>query len=123
MKGVGSLGLKVLLPEAVVLFALAELGGWPITIAAGLLVGVLASDWRKAAVSGALGAPIGWGLYFIAYRMLASVAFLKALALVPSFLALTLLFGLILGLLSASLGYFLTSLINQLTARYARKEK
>jgi len=106
-----SFGLKICLPLAIGLSALLELAGWPFIVVAGLVMGALALDWKRALLSGFLGGLMGWGLYFLAYWAMAPEAMAIAMALVPDFLAITLLLGAIIGLLSASTGYFAACLI------------
>ena len=106
-----SLGLKALVPISIVAFAVAELGGWPLAIAAGIIVGLLARDWLRALASSGLGVVVGWGLYFLAYWGTAPIVFARVLSLVPVFLAMTFLLGLVLGLLSSSIGYFAASIV------------
>ena len=117
MEVLNSLGLKALVPISIAAFAVAELGGWPFAIVAGILVGLLARDWLRALASGGLGVVVGWGLYFLIYWRAAPAAFSTALALVPMFLAMTFLLGLALGLLSSSVGYFAASLVRLKMAR------
>ena len=112
-----SFGLKICFPLAIALCALLELAGWPFLVLAGLIVGALALDWKRALVSGFLGALIGWGLYFLAYWALAPDAMSIAMGLVPDFLAITLLLGAIIGLLSASTGYFAAYIIQHFVGK------
>jgi len=112
-----SFGLKICFPLAIALSALLELAGWPFLVLAGLIIGALALDWRRALISGFFGALIGWGLYFLAYWALAPDAMSIAMGLVPDFLAITLLLGAIIGLLSASTGYFAAYLIQHFVGK------
>ena len=114
------LGFTRLLALSIALFALLELAGWPLAILAGIIIGLMASRWRDAASAGALGGLIGWSLYLAAYSLMAAPALARALSLVGSFAAITLLLGLALGLLSSSTGYLAMSVLRQLLERRAQ---
>ena len=118
-----ALGFAKLLAVSIALFALLELLGWPLTILAGIIIGLLASRWRDAVLAGALGCLIGWSLYFTAYGLAAGVAVAKALGLLRDFAAITLLLGLALGSLSSSIGFLALDIWKRVRAREIRAQE
>jgi len=109
-------GLLPCLLVVVVLGALLELTRtWQLLIIAGMVGGLLAKSFRAAALSGFLGLIIAWGVYFLAYYASMPTNFALAFSYLSMFLVIGLVLVGLLGLISALLGYFATSILRRPT--------
>jgi hypothetical protein len=90
---------------------------WQLLVIAGVVGGLLAKNLRTAVLSGFLGLVIAWGAYFLAHYTSMPASFATAFSHLSMFLAIGLVLAGLLGLFSALLSYFATSILKRQARR------
>lgn len=88
---------------------------WQLLVIAGIIGGILAKDFKTAIASGFLGLLVCWGIFFAVLSFKVPYSFGLAVSSLSMFLVIGLILVSILGILSASIGYFSMAIIEERT--------
>jgi hypothetical protein len=94
---------------------------WQLIVIAGVLGGILAKNFMTAILSGVLGFLVTWLLFFALLDLAAPSSFALAFSFFSIFFGIGIVLIAVLGLASASIGYFLMKVIEE--ARSTEKKK
>jgi uncharacterized membrane protein YeaQ/YmgE (transglycosylase-associated protein family) len=94
---------------------------WQLTVIAGLIAGVLARNFKTAILSGAFGFLASWLFFFLVLLQVPSNLAI-ALSILPMFFGIGLILTIVLGIVSASIGYFSMAIVDEKRAG-SRKAK
>mgnify|MGYP000680998323 CR=1 FL=1 len=84
---------------------------WMLLIIAGIIGGFLSKSFIRAVIAGGLGLLVCWLLYLGIYYALNPTGMSIAISIFSLFLVLVPILSLILGVVSASVGYFLSQIV------------
>lgn len=97
----------------VIAIALQSTKIWQLLVIAGIIGGILAKDFKTAIASGFLGFLVCWGILFAVLSLTVPYGFRIASSSLSMFLVIGLILISILGILSALIGYFSMSIIEE----------
>lgn len=86
---------------------------WQLLVIAGIIGGILAKNFKTAIASGFLGFLACWGIFFAILFFTAPYSFGRAFSSLSMFFGIGIVLISILGILSASIGYFSISTIRK----------
>jgi len=85
---------------------------WQLTVIAGLIAGVFARNFKTAILSGALGFLASWLLFFLVlFQVPNNLAI--AFSILSMFFGIGLVLTIVLGIVSASIGYFSMAMVEE----------
>jgi len=86
---------------------------WQLLVIAGIIGGILAKNFKIAIASGFLGFLVCWGIFFAILSFTAPYSFKLAFSSLSMFFGIGIVLISILGILSASIGYFSMSIVEK----------
>jgi len=111
MKKFGFIPCFLITLTAAVILQLTEI--WQLMIIAGIIGGILAKNFKTAITSGFLGFLACWGIFFSFLSLTEPYSFGLAFSYLSTFFVIGLLLIGVLGLLSASIGYFSITILEK----------
>jgi hypothetical protein len=92
---------------------------WQLTVIAGLIAGILAKNFKIAILSGAFGFLASWLLFFLVLLQVPNNLAI-AFSILSMFFGIGLILTIVLGMVSASIGYFSMAIIDEKRAGSAK---
>lgn len=86
---------------------------WTLLIIASMVGGFLSKSFARAVIAGGLGLPVCWLIYLGAYHLLNPIGMSIATSIFSLLSAISLVLILVLGVLGASFGYFLSRMLER----------